>query len=340
MSKKNSTERASTRKKLKGATALTPAALHEKAMLISVSGKVFRGTLKDAMATTGLADLYETTPQYVMASKRILPKELLDAPRKIMGQVRNYLMGKSAGALDGKFLVGGLPQWGDGWYILPNALNEQVCANVGEAISKFKASIVVFKDQCPDGMTQIEQDNPKLYNIADYGLGASATKREVAEHLAENGFDIQRRLTTIPDSGDIRVEVSKAQRDALQSDMDSKTKEAATDLAEGNVDRIIGVMQRVSKQLNAYDPDDKGKAPFRDTLIDQLRDLSVVARALNIHGDTIIDNAISDALAAIGNYSADILRDDSEVRADVSSKLSKVAKDLKTAKKMDKLFAA
>ena len=44
--------------------------------------------------------------------------------------------------------------------------------------------------------------------------------------------------------------------------------------------------------------------------------------------------------AAIGNHNASDLRDDADQRKKVAKKVAKVAKDVETAKKMDKLFAA
>ena len=91
---------------------------------------------------------------------------------------------------------------------------------------------------------------------------------------------------------------------------------------------VIKVATHLAKSCEDYDPQKKGKSPFRDSAVNQVRELIPVIRGLNINADAAIDKAATDLLAAVGNKSANDLRADGEVRKDVASQARKVASSL------------
>ena len=105
-------------------------------------------------------------------------------------------------------------------------------------------------------------------------------------------------------------------------------------------DAIIETARHLVEKLDEYNPKEKGSKTFRESTVQKVRDLVGVIRVVNWDNDAVLADAANDLTAAIGNYSHDDLRNDDDQRKKVAKKVAKAAKDVETAKKMDKLFAA
>ena len=294
-------------------------ALHDKSTLVSLEGSTWRGVKSDREATDGTADLFETTNDWVMTSKRLVDPEVLREPKRILGKARNYVRGQSAGASDGKTIPGGLPPWDSkGWYILPNVLNEQVTRNLGQFESDFNDAVDRLRTVLPTAIDAARAANPQLFSESDYG-----SVDAIIEHYT---FAIDRTL--VPDAGDVRVDASKEFVDHLKGQIEAKSTKKLNDVTSHVVRTVVDVATHLANALEGYDPEKKGASPFRDSTVDKVRDLIGVIPALNVTGDASLDKAGTDLLAAIGNKSAKELRDDSDDRKEVAAKAREVAANI------------
>ena len=341
------------KKKLNGTTAMT-SPLQDRALLVRLTTKKINSTKKDATATEGLADLFETTSKNVSATKRTLPADTIKECRAIVGKAGNYLKGMTEGPSSGKKLVGGLAPWsinGDGtasqgtFYICPNVQNEQVTRDLGA----FKSMLDDAKERLvkviPNGIERIKQENPKLFDPADYGLPNNydaEDMHEAAKTIAER-YRLDVEWSFVPDnSDDVRSHtgLSPEQVKAVQDSQQHQVEEAQQRIKVRIADTIIETAKHLVERDRVYDEDNKGKHPFKDSTIDRVRDLVGVIRAVNWDNDPVLADAANDLTAALGNFSAKELREDTDQRKKVVEKVGKVAKDIENAKKMDKLFAA
>ena len=294
--------------------------LSEKAVLIKVYGKTWRGSVKDKEATATAAANFNTTDKWVTLSKRLVDPAILQQPKKILGAARNYLRGNSAGALDGERIPGGLPAWDDnGKHILPNALNEKVLRNLGEFQSKFENAVDELAKILPGAIEQARQENPDLFKDADY---------DSADAIIENHYEMGRELDMIPDSNDIRVTASAEFVAALKSEVEDRANKRLNEVAEHTRTAIIDTIRHFSDSLSDYDPDNKRATAFRDSTVDKVRELVPVARALNIDGDARVDAALTDIVNVLGNRSAASLREDADDRRHVAAEATKLADNL------------
>ena len=295
--------------------------LSEKAVLVKVHGKTWRGVVKDKEATQTAAANFNTTDTWVTLSKRLVDPAILQQPKKILGAARNYLRGNSAGALDGNRIPGGLPAWDDnGKHILPNALNEQVLRNLGEFQSQFEKAVDDLSRVLPDAIEQARRENPDLFKDGDYHGDASSI---IAEH-----YEIGRELDIIPDSGDIRVSASAEFVAALKGEVEDRANKRLNEVAEHTRSAIISTIRHFADSLSDYDPENKRATAFRDSTVDKVRELIPVARALNIDGDARVDNALTDIVRVLGNRSAASLREDAADRQHVAAEATKLADNL------------
>ena len=294
--------------------------LSEKAVLIKVYGKTWRGIVKDKEATATAAANFNTTDKWVSLSKRLVDPFILKLPPKILGAARNYLRGNTDGALDGEGITGGLPAWdNDGRHILPNALNEKVLRNLGEFQSKFENAVDELAKILPGAIEQARQENPDLFKDADY---------DSADAIIENHYEMGRELDMIPDSNDIRVTASAEFVAALKNEVEDRANKRLNEVAEHTRSAIIDTIRHFADSLATYDPDNKRATAFRDSTVDKVRELVPVARALNIDGDARVDNALTDIVNVLGNRSAASLREDADDRQHVAAQATKLADNL------------
>jgi hypothetical protein len=292
-------------------------ALHEKAALVSLKGSTWKATVPSKKATQAAAETHGTTDKWVTASVRLVEKHVLEGPKKVLGQARHYLDGKSAGPADGK-TIGGLPLWEEGWRILPNALNEQVTRNLGQYESEFFDKVEELRAVLPTAIDTARAENPDLFVEANYG--------SIDDIIERYTFLVEYNL--IPDANDIRSDASKEFVETLKAQVKGRADRKLKEVTDKVTATIIEVAGHLANALENYDPDNKSKSPFRDSAIDKVRDLIGVIPALNISGDAKIDKARQDLLAAVGNRSAKEFREDDNAREDAAAKARAVADNI------------
>ena len=294
-------------------------ALNEKAVLVSVSTKSWRATAKNKQATCDLAVDKNTTDEWVSVTQRIVPKAVVQEPQRIAAACKNYLRGDSPGILDGEYLRGGLPHWDKNVHILPNGLSEKVLRNLGAFQDAFAEAVENVRKVLPDALRQAQLENPEL---------AGQIAVPDVDYICEEKYDLEWALDVIPSSDDIRVDASKEFVAEVKRSVEDKANRKLKEVTDHTVKAVIKVAKHLAKSCEDYDPDNKGKSPFRDSTVNQVRELIPVIRGLNINGDAAIDKAATDLLGAVGNKSADDLRDDDDSRKNVATKARQVASNL------------
>ena len=308
-------------------------ALNDKAMLVSLDIAYWRATTTNRKAADTAADALDTTGQWVNVTGRLISKETLDKIRRIVGQARNYLEGKTPGAADGKTLPGGLPHWDKTTRILPSShgFNEQVIRNLGAFKDQFDEEVEKIRSALPDAIATAKRENPEIagrhyFPPVDVIIDGFKTPGE--RHYTPPKFSFRWQLDVIPDSGDIRVEASKEFVEELRASMNERANSKLNEVTSHTVRTVIEVARHLADSLDGYDPDDKNKSPFRDSTVNRVRDLIPVIRALNVNADAQIDKAATDLLAAVGNKSAKQLRTDTDDRKATAAAARKVADNI------------
>jgi hypothetical protein len=296
-------------------------ALNEKAMLVSLDISYWRATTTNRQASKDAAAALSTSAPWVGVTGKLIPKETLIDLRRIVGQARNYLDGKSPGAADGKTLPGGLPHWDRTTRILPsaNGFNERVLRNLGSFKDQFDEEVEKVRRALPAAIEQAKINNPEI---------AGRYYFPAVDDIISQKFSFHWYLDIIPDSGDIRVEASKEFVEELRASVNERAASKLNEVTSHCVRTVIEIARHLADSLDQYDPDDKAKAPFRDSTVDRVRDLIPVIRALNVKADAQIDKAATDLLAAVGNKSAKELRTDTDGRKATAAAARKVADNI------------
>ena len=301
-------------------------ALHEKATKVAIRATQWNNYKRSRKATKAAAETHKTTEKWVRASITLVDKKFVDAPRKILSAARNYLEGSTPGAADGKF-IGGLLTWEDGWRILPNLLNEQVMRNLGQFKSEFFDAVDELRAVLPTAIDAARSENPDLFNAADYG--ASYVKSSSVDDIVDRySFEIDLDPFPLPGQGNALIDASDEAWKAAQAKAEAKAEMRLKELTADVIGTVISVAEHFAERCEVFDPDDKGKSPFRDSTVEKVRDLIGVLPALNIDGDARIEKARQDLIAAVGNKSAKELREDGNAREDAGAKARVVADNI------------
>jgi len=301
-------------------------ALHEKATKIAIRGTQWRNYKKSHKATKAAAETHKTTEKWVRASITLVDKKFVDAPRKILSAARNYLEGSTAGAADGKF-IGGLLTWEDGYRILPNLLNEQVMRNLGQFKSEFLDAVAELRAVLPTAIDAARSENPDLFSAADYG--ASYVKSSSVDDIVDRySFEIDRGRLPEPGQGDFRIDNSDEAQEAARAADEEKSIGKAREMRDHVVGTVISVAEHFAERCEVFDPENKGKSPFRDSTVEKVRDLIGVLPALNIDNDARIEKARQGLIDALGDKSAKELRESDNAREDTAAKARAVADNI------------
>jgi hypothetical protein len=182
--------------------------------------------------------------------------------------------------------------------------------------SKFSAAVSAFLSEYPDHVRSARSRLSAMFKDEDYPS---------VEQL-RGKFSMETRVMPVPSAEDFRVAMSDAQADRIRADIERNVQQATRDAVRDIYRRIAELTGRMVERLNAYRPA-RGKAKaegvFRDSLVENVRDLIQVLPSLNITGDPALSE-MSDRLYEIARFDASYLREDAEVRRNVAQEAQKI----------------
>lgn len=166
---------------------------------------------------------------------------------------------------------------------------------------------------------EVRSDLQRLQDIA-YAKGktnlADPNDYPEADEVAAR-FGIEVRYMPVPTTGDFRVGISDEDKASLQQQLDDATANATKHV----LTEMIEPMRRAVSKLTVKIGDDG--SIFRDSLIDNLVDVSSRMARVNISDDPIVTEKIKDLQSLIGTYAnnKDMLRNNQSVREKAATQI-------------------
>ena len=208
--------------------------------------------------------------------------------------------------------------WSDaGYRILPTAMYDDFANSFRELKQEFNKAADTFARQYPSYVSGAEKRLGRMFKPEDY-----------PDHAKVRGmFSFNVSIRPCPDADDFRVTLGKEQmedvKSALQADMEAALKEAMLE----PVRRVVDVVGKMAIKLKDYKPaTDTGRAEntFRDSLVENVRELLPLLDAFNLTGDKNITKIAQRMEKELCKNDADTLREDDDVR----KKVQKAADDI------------
>jgi hypothetical protein len=136
-------------------------------------------------------------------------------------------------------------------------------------------------------------------------------------------FDVTLRIMPCPDSGDFRVELAKEHAADIRADIEQQMKVALQQAVADPVNRIIDKVGKMAERLQAYEPSpgkgERAEGVFRDSLVDNVRELVDLLPSFNLTDDKKFDRIIKDMREKLCVYDAKELRENESAREAVAT---------------------
>ena len=235
--------------------------LNRDAMLVGLRITAWSGRLYDREASDHVAAHHDAAASAGRYNKRLLPKAAFAALTATMSEART------------KHYENSLP-WDDKGGRLLTVTNY---AHYTELMNALRERVVRqrarFIEDYDDYVDQARLDLGKLFRIEDYP----------SKEALQGKFAIRYRITPVPDADHFIAKLASDDTDRVKRDIERHIEEQLHD-AVGDLYRRLGeAVERVSDRLQE---DGNGKPlVFRNSMIENIRDLVDVVPRLNIFGD-------------------------------------------------------
>jgi hypothetical protein len=211
-----------------------------------------------------------------------------------------------------------LPWADDGARILPTAVYLEYSNRMRSFRLDFETAVSEFLADYDRLISEARQRLNGLFRAEDY-----PTQSEIRRRFA---FDVQ--ILPVPSGADFRVDVG----DAVREDIERRVQEATAAAVRDAAERVRDVVARMVEKLTAYKPADgaggKAEGIFRDSLVENVRDLARMLPAFNLTGDPAFARIADRVERELGKHDADRLREDPEIRKEVAASAESILADV------------
>lgn len=194
-------------------------------------------------------------------NKLLVNKALLDPISKLAGVIRTYHYGQT------------LP-WNDGGdRLLPSALFMGYTAEIRKFKAQYQALVRDLVTAYPTEVQAARNRLGTMYSPDDYPPA----------HELHSRFDISVEFVPVPDAKDFRVDVSNEAAEEIRTQITESVNARQTQAVKDCYRRVREVVSKLYERLSVED------AIFKDSLVDNARDLMSVLPGLNITQDPELD---------------------------------------------------
>ena len=276
-----------------------------RAMLVDVSISALNVIKSDTAANKKLAQDQGNDPKRSKVQKELIAKERIKAVYDVRQAIRSEHYSRT------------LPWANDGARIMSNQGYFAYAEFMREAESRYAAVVEEFLSAWAEYVEEAKVFLGKLFNQADYP--------SVEKLRGKFGFKWD--VYPVPVGNDFRVELSTEASEAIRERIES-TYRASMQAGQQEVyDRIQSVCGAMVQSLREYDQTNKGKHPFRDSLVLNVSDLIAVLPSINFTGSPLIAS-ITEELQKLTVAPADVLRQDPILRENIASEADAILSQL------------
>ena len=262
--------------------------LSDKALLVQLSISQWTARKYDKKATEQVASANNAAVQSGRYNKSLLP----------MNDFLTNVHQKST-LIRKKYYANTLP-WGiDGTQILPSANYLSFMTDFRKEKYEWQMVVNSFLSEYMRLKTHARVSLNTLYNEADY-----PSQDEVASK-----FHMDMSIMPVPD-GDFRVDVAEEELARITADVERRVVDASQNAMKEAWNRLHDRVKHMAEKLD--DP----KAVFRDTLVENTREICSVLTRLNFTDDPNLEAMRQEVEQSLTKHHPDALRNDPDLRRD------------------------
>jgi hypothetical protein len=260
--------------------------LQEKAMLVSISISQWTARKKDREANQTVSQAYGSNEKNGHFSKDLIGRAALKDIQSIVSAARAYHQANT------------LPWKDEGQRILPAGKFFEYRQRITEFISQFESRVNQFIDNYDDLVNQARIDLNGLFKETDY-----PPKEKI-----RNLFGFKFSVNPLADPDDFRIAISQEDENFIRNQVKQDYKETIRAGMKDLFNRLYDVISDLNRKMGEEGRD--GKSPiFRNSLIENVRELCDLLPGLNIAGDSNLDNLTEEIKRKICTLKPDNLRE-------------------------------
>jgi len=283
-----------------------PRSLNETCMLVVLTITCWSGRRLDRRASQTVADEYgaSSSDRAGRYNKCLVPPSAINAVAKPASALRQYHYQVTQPWLD------------SGARILKVDTYFEYVNKASDLTREMDAAADRFASEYPAHVRNAQRELGRLFDPAEYPSIRDVRKR----------FGAELQFLPFPAAADFRVPDLDGHADMIRHSINAATERAIQNALAEVAQRVQDVAHRMAERLAAYQvKDDKVIAPFRDSLVQNVRELVDVIPALNIAEDPRVET-IRKQLAALATHDADHLRADAAAREATARKAEALVK--------------
>ena len=283
--------------------------LAARAMIVSLTISQWSGRRLDRQITDEINSQHNAAADAGRYNKMLVDRSALEPIAKIASAARAEFNERTLPWLDG------------GSRIMSNQLYMEHGAWFRRVKGEFESAVADFVAAYPKHVADAQRRLNGMFRVDDYPV----------PYDIEAKFSIDMRIMPVPSADDFRVAMSEAQAAAIRADIEEHVQKATKTAVSDVYRRVADVTGRMVDRLNAHKPAEgkgsKSEGIFRDSLVENVRDLINILPSLNITQDPDLA-AMADKLAPLAAYDAAVLRQDEGKRRDVAAEAQKILDDV------------
>lgn len=277
--------------------------LADRAMIATVTIRQWSGRKLDRAVTEETNRSHGAEHDAGRFNKLLVAKERLRPIEKIAGKARNSYYWFTAPWLDSGGRI--LPAAGyDRFMSEMSTLRQQFDHAAGELVRDYAAIVEESRSRLGS-----------MFSESDYPLPSDIARR----------FDFSIGILPLPSAGDFRIDIPDG--DAIRAQIEARTNEAIEAAMRDSWERIAETVGAMAERLAAYQPggpDGRAQNVFRDSLVENLRNLVGILPGLNLTGSPAMARITELMEQHLCEHDAETLRTDNKARGEVARKAAKI----------------
>lgn len=264
--------------------------IHQHALLVSLSVSLWYGNKMARDAAHDVMTNSKAEAGTLSAYKKLLPKAALEKHKELRNKAFAVLNQHS------------LPWRNDGQRIILNT-----------ALVKFEEEMRSIKQEWDVATREFVTQYPKHRAAAPKRLGTLFRESDFPDpRTVERKFGLHTSIVPVPRGEDFRVELSETHVKRIRQEIETDVR-AALDVAMKDVwYRMHAVVAKMVKKLQSAD------SIFRDSLVSNIDEIIELIPTLNVTQDAQVKTFAARMKKELTRYSADALRTDDAIRAEVA----------------------
>jgi hypothetical protein len=214
-----------------------------------------------------------------------------------------------------------LPWQDDGARLLPAAAYLDYTARLRAIRADFETAVDEFIKGYSEHVEAARKRLGNLFKPEDYP-GADEIRHRF-------GFDTI--INPVPSGDDFRVALGEAQAELIRVEIEERAKEQLQEAIRDVYRRVSEVCERMVEKLRNYVPgndNSKAQGVFRDSLVENVRDLAQVLPMLNITADPKLSEIAERMRRELTRHNADTLRENEDLRSEVATAAASILADV------------